>query len=255
MSRHRVFLPSVRLAKGEALLTPEARHHLVEVLRLKAGDAVEIFDGEGGSWEGNLGTDLEKVVLGARHVVPAPEVKIHLLVALAKGEKMDLVVQKTTELGVSFIAPFEAERSVVRLSGDRGTERASRWRRIAEEAARQCGRAEVPAVLAPQTLDRALEAVPAGHAIHVFHTLLPEPGSAERRAHPSGVRGHALVVGPEGGLTDAEYELCLRAGAHPASLGPRILRAETAAIVAVALVQTLRGDMAGGFLDPVQSGS
>lgn len=251
MSVRRVYLPPASFSPDRAALTPEARHHLVEVLRLGAGAAVEVFDGRGGAFDGRLLPDLAEVALGPRRAVPSPAVEIRLVVALARGEKMDLVVQKATELGATAIAPFEAERSVVRLLGERGrgSERARRWRRIAEEASRQCGRADVPEVVEPATLDEALSAIPAGFAIHVLH-----PGSrgpVARPGQPPAAPGHALVVGPEGGLTDDELARCLRAGAREASLGPRVLRAETAAVVAVALVQALRGDMAGSFLDPI----
>jgi 16S rRNA (uracil1498-N3)-methyltransferase len=150
---------------------------------------------------------------------------------------MDLVVQKATELGVARILPFEAERSVVRLEPARAEERAGRWRRIASEAARQCGRADVPEVAAPAALDRALAALAPGTRTFVFH---PGGGTLEAPA-PAAV---AAVVGPEGGLTDAEVRACEEAGATRAALGPRVLRAETAAIVAVALLQARFGDLA-----------
>jgi len=253
VSARRVYLPPDAFSPGRAVLTPEARHHLVEVLRLGEGAAVEVFDGRGSAFDGSLLPGLAEVSLGPRRAVPSPTVEIRLLVGLARGEKMDLVVQKATELGVSAVAPFEAERSVVRLLGERGrgAERARRWRRIAEEASRQCGRADVPEIAEPTTLDGALSAIPGGFAITVFHPVGPsgrpgEPARAPARAAP----GHALVIGPEGGLTDDELAHCLRAGARAASMGPRVLRAETAAIVAVALVQVAHGDMAGAFLDP-----
>jgi len=246
VSARRVFLPPAALHGDHARLTPEARHHLVDVLRLGAGDAVEVFDGHGGAWDATLAPDLTTLALGPRREAARPGADVRLLVALAKGEKMDLVVQKTTELGVGVVVPFEAERSVVRLEGERAEERARRWRRIAEEAARQCGRADVPDVLSPRTLAQALAAVPAGFALHLFHV----GGAAEAAAPAAAAPGHALIVGPEGGLTAGEVASCLAAGARPATLGPRVLRAETAAIVAVALAQARHGDLAGAFLDP-----
>lgn len=250
MTSRRVFLPPSALHGDHAVLTPEARHHLVDVLRLMPGEAIEVFDGRGGAWDATLTPGLDALALGPRREAARPGADVRLLVALAKGEKMDLVVQKTTELGVTAVVPFEAERSVVRLEGERAEERARRWRRIAEEAARQCGRADVPDVLAPRTLAKALAAIPAGFALHVFH--VDEPGSAATGAAPAAAAapGHALIVGPEGGLTGGEVAACLAAGARPATLGPRVLRAETAAIVAVALAQARHGDLAGAFLDP-----
>jgi 16S rRNA (uracil1498-N3)-methyltransferase len=223
------------------------------VLRLVAGDAVEVFDGRGGVWDAQLLPGLMEAVLGPRREASRTGAEVRLVVALARGEKMDLVVQKATELGVTAIVPFESERSVVRLEGGRAEERARRWRRIAEEAARQCGRADVPEVAAPAALARALAAVPRGHALHVLH--LPgwqEAGSASapRQAPAVDPPGHAVVVGPEGGLAPGEVAACLAAGARLTTLGPRTLRAETAAIVAVALLQVRYGDLAGAFLDP-----
>jgi len=161
-----------------------------------------------------------------------------LALALAKGEKVELVVQKATELGVSRIVPWEAERSVMRLAGERAEERAKRWRRIAEEAARQCGRADVPEVRTPASLAQLVAELPAGFLPLVFHG----EGSAPIAQLPAAA-GVVAVVGPEGGLSPAELGTLERAGAVRASLGPRTLRAETAAIVAVALLQARYGDL------------
>jgi 16S rRNA (uracil1498-N3)-methyltransferase len=147
------------------------------------------------------------------------------------------VVQKATELGATRIVPFAAARSVVRLEAGRAEARAERWRRIAEEAARQCGRADIPEVVAPLPLAAALAEVPGDLAPFVFHPDGEALPPALERA------GAAAIVGPEGGLTDAELDECEAAGARRAALGPRVLRAETAAVVAVALLQALYGDM------------
>jgi 16S rRNA (uracil1498-N3)-methyltransferase len=232
----RVFLPPARIAAGRAALTPEARHYLRDVLRLAPGAEVEVFDGEGGAYAGELLPGLEALALGPRREA-RPALPLWLLVALAKGEKMDLVVQKATELGATRIVPFEGERSVVRLAAEKGRDRAERWRRIAAEAARQCGRADAPELDAPCALAAALEAVPAPFLRVVFH-----PGGDRLPAEASPA-GAAAVVGPEGGLTDDEVAACEAAGALRVGLGPRVLRAETAAVVAVALLQARYGDL------------
>jgi 16S rRNA (uracil1498-N3)-methyltransferase len=237
--RRRVHLPPERIGESRAELTEEARHYLRDVLRLSAGDAVELFDGAGRSWPATLEPGWGALALGPPHPAASRGPALSLLFALAKGEKGDLVVQKATELGVARLAPWAAERSVVKLDDGKGRERAARWRRIAEEAARQCGRADVPEVAAPSPLAAALASVPAGHRAVVFHpgaAPLPDLGL-------EGAPGLALVVGPEGGLTGAELAACDAAGAVRASLGPRVLRAETAAIVALALAQGLFGDL------------
>ncbi|HET7826421.1 MAG TPA: 16S rRNA (uracil(1498)-N(3))-methyltransferase [Anaeromyxobacter sp.] len=240
MTVRRVHLPPDRIGGGRARLTPEARHYLGDVLRLGPGDEVEVFDGDGGRYAGRIEAGLETVALGPREDARATRTELALLFALAKGEKVDLVVQKATELGAARIAPFAAARSVVRLDGAKGEERARRWRRIAEEAARQCGRADVPAVLAPVGLDAALAGLPAGMLPFVFH---PGGTPLSQVEVAAGAAAFAAVVGPEGGLADEELEACRRAGAVPASLGPRVLRAETAAIVALALLQARFGDL------------
>lgn len=239
MSPRRIHLAPERIDAGRARLGPEARHHLADVLRLSPGAEVEVFDGQGGRYAGRLEEGLETILLGPREEAPGPPIEITLLFALAKGEKVDLVVQKATELGAARVAPFAAERSVVRLDPGKGDERARRWTRIAEEAARQCGRADVPEILAPERLGIALDRLPPGTVPLVLH-----PGAARLSsiALPAGA-GLAAVVGPEGGLTPAERRACQEAGAAEVTLGPRVLRAETAAIVAVALLQARFGDL------------
>lgn len=236
MTTRRLFLPPERIAEGLATLTPEAAHYLRDVLRLGPGAELELFDGAGGAYPAALLEGFTALRLGPRREA-RPPLALWLVVALAKGEKLDLVVQKATELGATRICPFEAERSVVHLDRERGQARTVRWRRIAAEAARQCGRADVPAVEEPASLAAALAAIPAGLARFVFH-----PGG-EPLAAATDAAGAAAVVGPEGGLSPAELEACEAAGARRVTLGPRILRAETAAVVAVALLQARFGDL------------
>lgn len=237
MTLRRIHLPPERIDGTRGWLGPEARRYLAEVLRLPAGTQIEVFDGRGGRYPARVEEGFESVRLGPRDEAPAAALELALLVALAKGEKMDLVVQKATELGVARILPFAGERSVVRLEPGKGAARAERWRRIAEEASRQCGRADVPEVAAPAPLGEALRAVAPGARLVVF-----DPGGGPLAGAP--VASVAAVVGPEGGLCGAELAACEAAGAMRASLGPRTLRAETAAIVAVALLQARFGDLA-----------
>ena len=237
MTLRRLHLPPERIDGPRGVLGPEARRYLADVLRLAPGAAIEVFDGRGGRYRAEIEAGFEAVRLGPREAATAAAAEIALVVALAKGEKMDLVVQKTTELGVARVLPFEAERSVVRLEPAKRGERAERWRRIAAEAARQCGRADIPEVRAPSSLEAALAALPPGGRVLLFH-----PGGGRLEGATGGAV--AAVVGPEGGLTDAEVRACEAAGATRAGLGPRVLRAETAAIVAVTLLQARFGDLA-----------
>jgi len=237
VSRRRLHVPPERIEGAVARPDAASLHYLADVLRLPAGAPVEVFDGAGSAWDATFtGSDLR---LGERRPAPLPGATVWLAFALARGEKGDWIVQKATELGVCRLVPWQAERSVVRLEPDRAAERARRWRRIAEEAARQCGRADVPEVAVPGTLAAALEA-PHGFERVVFHAGAGSPLSG--LVHP-GSPGILAVVGPEGGLTDREVEACLASGCALATLGPRVLRAETAAVAAAALLQHLAGDL------------
>ncbi len=242
MTRRRLHLPPERIGPARAELTDEARHYLRDVLRLAPGQAVELFDGRGWAWEAIIEPGFAALALGAGREELPGGLAISLLFALAKGEKGDLVVQKATELGAARLCPWPAERSVVKLDAEKGRERAERWRRIAEEAARQCGRADVPVVEAPAPLPAALAAVPKGHRLVVLHGPGGTPLSALGLDEAPGA---ALVVGPEGGLTERELAACQAAGALRGSLGPRTLRAETAAIAGVAVLQAVAGDLDG----------
>ena len=235
--RRRIHVPPERIEGGVARLDEASLHHLTGVLRLEPGSSVEVFDGSGSAWEAVLEGGLLR--LGERHPAPPPAATVWLAFALARGEKGDWIVQKGTELGVSRFLPWQASRSVVRLEGERAGERARRWGRIAAEAARQCGRADVPEVATPGTLADAL-ASPEGFVRVVFHAGAGAP--LAELARP-GAPGYLAVVGPEGGLTDGEVTACRAAGCLLASLGPRVLRAETAAVAAALLLQHVAGDL------------
>ena len=237
MTRRRLFLAPDRLEGSVGRLGPAERHYLAGVLRLPPGTPVEVFDGAGHAWDGEFtGSEIR---LGSRREAPPPAASVWLAFALPRGEKADWIVQKATEVGVGRLVAWPADRSVVRLDPDRAGARLERWRRIAAEAARQCGRAGVPEVGAAGSLREAL-AAPAGFDRLVLATGAVAPlGTALRRD----ATGWLAVVGPEGGLAEGELAACLEAGCTAASLGPRVLRAETAAIVAAALIQHLAGDL------------
>jgi 16S rRNA (uracil1498-N3)-methyltransferase len=235
----RLHVPRARLQGDRASLLPEDVHYLRDVLRLAPGDAVELFDGEGGAHDARVAPGFDALVVGARRAVPAPAARVELAFALAKGEKNELVVQKAVELGVARLLPFAAARSVVKLDRERGEERARRWRRIAEEAARQCGRADVPEVLAPAPLQAVLAQATPGARLLAFDAAGAPLAEALDPAAPS----HLAITGPEGGLAPDELAACAAAGARLARLGPRILRAETAAVAVAALLQHRLGDL------------
>jgi 16S rRNA (uracil1498-N3)-methyltransferase len=236
----RLFIPRERIADGRARLFAGDVHYLRDVLRLAPGSEVEVFDGEGSVHPARIAPGGESLIVGLRRAVPVPLARVQLGFALARGERCDLVVQKATELGVARLSPFEAARAVVRLDAVRGEDRARRWQRISAEASRQCGRADVPVVDAPAPLAQLLARAPAGYRVIALYEGGGEPLADVVDPAAS---GHLVLVGPEGGFAAEEVVACLSAGARLATLGPRILRFETAAITAAALVQHLAGDL------------
>ena len=235
MTLRRVHVARDRIREGRARIGAEALHYLRDVLRLAPGTEIELFDGAGGLYRAKF-AGVEALEVGERSEAPAPGAQVWIAFALSKREKPDLVIQNATELGASRFLPWQGERSVVRLEGERASERTARWRRIAAEAARQCGRADVPKVDPPATLAAILAAAPAR-----FERLLLDAGGEPLGGPRSG--GTLAVVGPEGGMTTAELDTCAAAGCRIVSMGPRVLRAETAAIAAAALLQYLCGDL------------
>ena len=232
MSAPRLFVASTALANGRAYLDQDERRYLITVLRLGVGDAVTILDGDGMLYPGTIALIGKKdVVCDLGEGQPAggePEREVHLWIACLKGERMDWLVQKATELGVAAIHLMATERTVVRDPNAK----LDRWRKIAREAAEQSERGRVPPILESRPLaDRSL---PLG-AFFCAERRRDAPGLPAALRDIADETVHVLI-GPEGGWTDEEVRLLEDRGATPVSLGPLILRAETAAIAALALL-------------------
>ena len=239
----RIHCPDLPAEGGTVALGEGASRHLLRVLRLKPGAELRLFDGRGREHRARLAPGGPKSatarVLDACDALAESSLRIVLMQGVGRGDRMDLAIQKATELGVATIVPVLSARSVVRLTGDRTGRRLAHWQAVAISACEQCGRASVPEILAPASLDAALAALP-GDAIR----LLPDPGAAEAFVDlPPPDAALALLIGPEGGLEAAERRAAVAAGFRPVRLGPRILRTETAAIAAVTLAQGLWGDL------------
>jgi 16S rRNA (uracil1498-N3)-methyltransferase len=231
-------------------LTPDSRvelpnaiaHHAVRVLRLKTGDAVVLFNGQGGEIPGTIAQIQGNRVTVALHASLAVEressVAVTLIQALTGTDKMDLVIQKAVELGVARIQPVVTERSVVRLDGARALKRLAHWQGVVAAACEQCGRNRLPEVSALAPLrERLAEA----HTAAARWTLLPDADQRLRGlAKPDGEI--ALLVGAEGGFTPAEQTAARTHGFTPVRLGARVLRTETAGLAALAAIQALWGD-------------
>jgi 16S rRNA (uracil1498-N3)-methyltransferase len=215
-----------------------ALHHL-RVARVEAGETVEVFDGRGRAWMARLESVESRgavLVLGDERRGPTGR-PVVLLQGLPKGDKLDLVLQKATELGVSAVWPVLTERSVARPKPEALGTRHARWQRIVEEAARQSGRAEVPEVAPLRSLEDAAGALGSGLRLLV----LDEEERSERLGTAAGDGGVALVVGPEGGLAREEVRMLGDRGGVPVSLGPLLLRTETAGLAALAVLRHLDG--------------
>ncbi|MFL6591504.1 MAG: 16S rRNA (uracil(1498)-N(3))-methyltransferase [Luteimonas sp.] len=232
------------LQAGTRLRLPEsAATHLVRVLRADAGDACVLFNGDGRDYSARVVTagkreTLVEIVDG-RDVDNESPLRLTLLQSLARGEKMDLVLQKGTELGVAAFVPVASERSEVRLEGERVDKRVGHWRNVVVAACEQSGRARVPDVAAPMPLAQAVAALDSG-----CRRLLLDPGGA-RAVGALGLSPAAevvLAIGPEGGWSPRDRAALAQAGFEGVRLGPRILRTETAGIAAIAVLQALHGD-------------
>jgi 16S rRNA (uracil1498-N3)-methyltransferase len=211
------------------------------VLRVRSGDELVVFAGDGyeypASVESVRGTRVAVAVGEARAVDRESPLAVTLVQCIARADRMDLIVQKATELGVACIVPVQSRRGVVRVESAQAQSKAAHWRAIAVNACEQCGRNRLPAVETPRRLIDYLGALSPGGT-----RLLLEPGAEARPAAPIG-GAVSIAIGPEGGLDDEEIEAFRLAGFEPMRLGPRVLRTETAAIAALAWLQGRYGDL------------
>ena len=222
------------------VLEPDASRHLARVLRAAAGDAVILFDGSGGEYPATI-TAIDKhsvTVVTGSHLPREAEspLSIHLGIAVSRGERMDWVMQKATELGVTAVTPLVTERTGVKLNQERAEKKIHHWQQIAISACEQCGRNRPPVVHPMIALENWL-ATTDTQARFVLHHR------AETIAVGSAPDSVALLIGPEGGLSDREITLAEKAGYVSLLLGPRILRTESAPLAAIAILQGWWGDM------------
>lgn len=231
------------LAPGATVeLPPEAAHHAAKVLRMAEGDAVMLFDGRGGEWTARLkrvGKAMAAVLESFDDADREPPLAVTLAQGLPAADKMDWIVQKGTELGVARIRPVVARRSVIRLSGERMERRVAHWQAVAVAACEQCRRNRVPEVAALVDLGHYLGEAPASGELR----LMLAPGAERRLADLGRPAGPVtLLIGPEGGFEEGELAAAEMAGFQAVSLGPRVLRTETAGAATLAAMMALWGD-------------
>lgn len=233
------FFIDAPLSLGEHSLPEAQAHYIGRVLRMTEGQALQVFDGSGVEYHGTLlevGKKQVRVQLDEQFAgQPESTLRIHLGQGLSRGERMDWAIQKATELGVAEITPIVSERCEVRLKDERAQKRQDHWQQIAISACEQCGRSVVPVIHPPLSLAEWLKQTEADLKL-VLHPVA-EPLSS----HPKPA-SLAFLIGPEGGLSEAEVEQAKAGGYHAARLGPRVLRTETAPVVALSVAQQLWGD-------------
>jgi 16S rRNA (uracil1498-N3)-methyltransferase len=237
------FFCDAKLGPGAQLELPDnAAHHAQRVLRLKAGDMVRLFNGDGHDYDGKLlrvaREGVTARITGQHPVERESPLDVTLAQCISSGDRMDFTLQKSVELGIARIQPLAAERSVVKLSGDRAEKRVQHWQNVVISACEQSGRAFVPQVLPP---------LPFAHWLsrpHDFALRLMLDPYSEQRLHdlkkPDGPI--CLLIGCEGGFAPGEITAAVNAGFTGVRLGPRILRTETAGLAALTALQTLWGD-------------
>ena len=234
------------LVTGHRLtLGADAANYLGRVLRARVGDAVTLFNGRGGEYAATIaGLERRQVLIDIGAYVPANRetaLSVTLLQGLARGERMDYAVQKATELGVTRVVPVITDRSQVQLGADRRERRREHWAGIAIAAAQQSGRTAIPAIDAISDLSAAVGDLPAGDGLRLVADLTDSPAWPAAGAGPV-----VLAIGPEGGFSATDIAVLHGAGFVSVGLGPRILRTETAAVVALTLLQQRYGDLVDG---------
>jgi 16S rRNA (uracil1498-N3)-methyltransferase len=235
------------LQGDSAVISGELCRHLATVLRLKSGDVIRLADGAGREATATItlvtreGVHVDLVPLGIEATVSTAPL-ITLYQGLPKGEKLELILQKCTELGVGTIVPFMAERSIARLEGEKREKRIARWQKIALEAARQSGRETVPRVDFKPDLRGVLQGDTSSLRLLLWEDERDQ-GLRSLLASTARPDTISVIIGPEGGLTEAEAAMAMAAGYRPATLGKRILRTETAGLAVVSILQYLWGDL------------
>ncbi|HHY91014.1 MAG TPA: 16S rRNA (uracil(1498)-N(3))-methyltransferase [Clostridiales bacterium] len=228
----------------------EDRKHIVKVLRLNIGDCVEISDGCGHVYIAEIQSISESVIdlklLEKRKSETEPNVEIILFQSIPKSDKMEMIIQKTVELGIAHIVPVISQRTVVRLDGKNEQKKLERWRKIASEAAKQCKRGMIPEIHPPIFFEQMLKQISQYDFVVIPYEKEKELGLKDllKNREPAW-RKIGIVIGPEGGFTEEEISAAKSAGAVSVTLGPRILRTETAGFVVLSIFMYEIGDLGG----------
>lgn len=243
MANLRFFTDSPLAVDAEIQLSENAAAHATRALRLNVGDSATVFNGDGFDYECTL-TSVKKntvsvIISGAQQINNESPLRITLLQGISSGDRMDFTIQKAIELGVTRIQPINSQRSVVKLSAERAEKRIEHWQNVAISACEQSGRAYVPKVLPPLSLEAWLSQNPHTDTTRILLNPLGARRLIEIAKPASSIE---LLIGAEGGLSNAEIDMATSQRFQSIVLGPRILRTETAALTAISAMQSLWGD-------------
>ena len=223
-----------------------AAHHALKVMRLKNNDQLILFNGDGSDYTGqviNISKHQGTVsIKSKKNIRSESNLRVILLQALTSSEKMDLIIQKTTELGISEIQPIVCERSIVKIKKEKIEKKLSHWRQVAIAACEQCGRAKVPKIHEPENITKYLERIIESDKDTKI-ILSPEASKSLDNIAPNIKQDIKVLIGPEGDFTKQELDLSIQNGFSPIKIGPRILRTETAPISILSILQYKYGDI------------
>ncbi len=246
---HARFYHPTEITPGKIIeLSADNKHHAVRVLRLKKGDAITLFNGYGGEYSARIETINKSgttALIESFHGIECESpIKIELAQAICITEKMDWIIQKTVELGVTSIQPISTARSIVHLSDERSSKRLQHWQKIVISACEQCGRNVIPQVFPLIPLPQWLSQKKSTQSAHDLHLMLSTTAPTGLRdiSRPTENAKVSLVIGPEGGFTQEEETAIVHSGFAPIRIGKRILRTESAALAAIAALQAIWGD-------------
>jgi 16S rRNA (uracil1498-N3)-methyltransferase len=240
----RIFTEHALSSGASIVLDGSAARHIGSALRMSVGQQITLFNGQGGEFSAELtavGKSQVSVMVGdCRPVDRESPLQLHLAIGVSRGERMDLIVQKATELGVTDITPLFTERTEVKLSAERLEKKLNHWQQVVVSACEQCQRNRLPTIHSAQTLEQWLSrsGLPDTALKLVLHHR-----TEQRLAQYQPPQSVCILVGPEGGLSDAEIQRAIGQGFKPLALGPRVMRTETAPLAAISILQSLWGDM------------
>ena len=222
-----------------------AAHHMLKVMRLKTNDQLILFNGDGSDFTGQVirisKRRVEVSIKSKKNIKNESNLKVILLQALTSSEKMDLIIQKTTELGISEIQPIICERSIVKIKNEKIEKKLSHWRQVSIAACEQCGRAKIPTIHKPENIIKYLEKTESKKDTKII--LSPEATKSLNNFIPNMKQDIKVLIGPEGDFTKQELDFSIQKGFSPIKIGPRILRTETASMCILSILQYKYGDI------------